>query len=254
MRMWWVLGFAIVVLSSLGATRSCQAGAVDFDEKVYSPLVDEDGDGDAELELRQGADIGKAQDGAAGGVAEFEKALSRKFSLAGLAFWSRDPGKAAKIDELGVESVINLGRLPGTGIDYGTYVELDQGLYGQGATVELKALFEKSSGPWMARLNLIAETPLKQGQAATNLSWAASIDRMAGPRLRLGIEAFADAGPWSRLGGSREAYAGPVAKFDGPTIAHTAVALEAAYLVPIGEARRQTNGQVRLSLELERHF
>ena len=61
MRMWWVLGFAIVVLSSMGATRACQAGAVDFDEKVYSPLVDEDGDGDAELELRQGADIGKAQ-------------------------------------------------------------------------------------------------------------------------------------------------------------------------------------------------
>jgi hypothetical protein len=249
-----VLAAALVATCAGPFAAPAFAGAIDPDEKVYSPIVDEDADGDAEVELRQGADLGRNARGAAGGVIEIEQALARKVSVAGLVFWSREPGKAARIDELGLESVINLGRLPGTDIDYGTYVELAQGLYGQGAELEVKALFQRRAGPWDARLNLIAAQPFKHGEQKVEWSWAASLDRAVTPRVRLGVAAYSDAGAGGDFGGRRQALIGPQARIEGPVVAHVALNLTAAWLAPFGAGQDGQRSQARIGLELEKRF
>lgn len=246
-----ILVLAVAALLQAGVAH---ASTLDFDEKVYSPIVDEDDDGDTEVEFRQGADIGRANNGAAGGVVELERALSRRMSLAVLGLWDRDPHQSARLSELGVESVINLGTIPHLGVDVGTYLEYDQGIRGQGGTGEAKLLLEKQMGGFTSRLNLVAERPFSEHGARTNISYAASMDWRVASHVRLGAESFgemADGGSW---GGRRPYYAGPVVKYEVVGLPHIGIDIEAAWLAALGAARQEANSQFRLIVELEKKF
>ena len=232
------------------AAPLAHAAAIDHDEKVYSPIIEQ---GETSLETRQGISLGRAEDRAAGGVVEAEYGVNERFSLALLGLWDKDPGGSAKLGEIGVESVINLGVLP-FDIDVGTYLEYAQDINGHAGTGEAKLLFEKRQGRFDSRLNLIVERPFSEYGARTNVSYAASADWGVTRDFRVGAEAFgelADGGAW---GGRRPAYAGPLIKYTINGLPYVGVKIEAAWLAAIGPAARDAASQARLVVELEKRF
>ena len=235
----------------LGGLASAHAAAIDLDEKVYSPVIEQ---GETSLETRQGQALGRSTDGAAGGVVELEYGVNERFSLALLGLWDKDPHGSAKLGEIGVESVINLGTLPVGDIDVGTYLEYAQDINGHAGTGEAKLLFEKRKGRFDSRLNLVVERPFSEHGARTNFSYAASADWGLTRDLRLGAEAFgelADGGDW---GGRRPHYAGPLIRYTINGLPYVGIKLEAAWLAAIGAAAHDAAGQARLVVELEKRF
>ena len=49
-------------------------------------------------------------------------------------------------------------------------------------------------------------------------------------------------------------FAGPVVKYEFEKVAGGEFGIETGYLFAFGAARHETDGQIRLLLELERHF
>lgn len=204
-----------------------------------------------EVETRYGRLDGRAGDGEDALKLEGEYAVSRLFSGAVFAAFTRDPAGPRRLEEVGVEGVFKLGRL--RGIDVAGYVEYAQGVHGPDGA-EFKLLFQRTAGALDARVNLIVDKTLDG--SPTRFGYAASADWRVVGDLRAGAAAFGDAGDLNRLLGRNEHYLGPVVKAD---LDHLPVPggldIEAGYLFALpGPARDRTNGQIRLLLEWERHF
>jgi hypothetical protein len=245
---------AVTAAFSLAAATVAQAEP-GLANKVYSPYVVK---GLAEVELRGGRLTGGPLDGEQAAIVELEYGVTDRLSLAVLGEFEQHAGEARKLDAIAVEAVAYLGHIPKLGIDVGLYGEYEQRIHNESGVAEAKLLLAKQSGAFRGLVNLIVEKPLtdKPGEGATEFAYAAEATWRAAYRLRLGAQAFGDIGTTHHLGGRQPHYLGPVVQWETrPKWLNGAeLEFEAAYLLPAGSARHDTDGQVRLMLEFERKF
>ena len=158
----------------------------------------------------------------------------------------RAPGGNRKLEAVSFEAIYELGRVGG--IDVGLYGEYENVLDGTDK-LEGKLLLERRSGPFDARLNLIAARPLASGNPL-EFAYAASADVEAIGELRLGVAAFGGLGSTDDFLPRADHYVGPVVKTEieglGPEIE-----IEAGYLFALGKAKDDSDGQFRLVVEME---
>jgi len=250
MRIW---GWAMVSVLALGVAGAASAEP-GLANKVYSPYVRK---GVTELELRGGRLNGGPLAGERAGVVELEHGFNDRVSLAVLAEFEHHAGEQTKFDAVAVEGVAYLGQIPKLGVDVGAYLEYEQRLHNESGVIEAKLLLAKQAGPVHSLLNLIAEKPLtdRPGEGATEFEYAAQVTMDAGRNTQFGLQAFGDLGTTHHLGGRQPHYLGPVVDFEfRPKGMPGEIELEAAYLLPVGSARHDADGQLRLMVEYERRF
>lgn len=223
--------------------------------KVYSPYVKS---GVTEVEVRAGRLTGGPLDGEQAAVVEFERGVSDRLSLAVLAEFEQHAGEPKKLDALAVEGVAYLGQIPGIGVDVGGYLEYEQRIHNESGILEGKLLLAKRSGPFEGLLNLIAQKPLtnRPGEGDTAFGYAVQGTWDVGRNVRLGGQAFGDLGTDRRFGGRHAHYLGPVVRWEVRPrwLKGGELEFEGAYLLPVGAARDETDGQVRFVAEYERRF
>jgi hypothetical protein len=253
MRRWgWTVAAALAVGWAGAAAAADTPG---LSNKVYDPYVR---NGVIELELRGGRLTGGPLNGEQAAVVELERGINDRLSLAVVGEFEQHAGEARKLDSIGIEGVVYIGQIPGLGVDVGGYLEYEQRLHNESGVVEAKLLLAKRSGRFETRFNLIGRTPLtdRPGEGDTDLGYAAQATVDATRGLKLGAQAFGALGTTGSLGGRQGHYLGPVAnwEFRPAWMQGGEVELEAAYLLPAGTARADSDGQVRLMLEFERRF
>ena len=252
MRVRWSL--AAVVAAALGWSGAAVAEP-GLSNRVYSPYVKK---GVTEVELRAGRLNGGPLDGEQSAIVELEHGISDRVSLAILAEFEQHAGEARKLDAVAVEGVAYLGQIPGLGVDVGGYVEYEQRIHNESGVAEAKLLLAKRADAFEGLLNLIARRPLsyRPGEHDTQFGYAAQATWDVGANLRLGGQAFGDLGTDRGFGGRRPHYLGPVARWEvrPAWLKGSELEFEAAYLMPVGSARNDTNNQVRFVVEYERRF
>jgi len=253
MRRTWLAAAAagVAVMGSTGAAAADEPG---LGNTVETPYVKK---GITEVEVRAGRLTGGEDNGDSGAVVELEHGFSDRLSLALVGEFEDGVGERRKLDSVGLEAVTYLGQVPGLGVDVGGYLEYEQRIHNESGVLEGKLLLARQFGPVQALLNIIANQPLtnREGEGATELGYAAQATVAARPDLRLGVQAFGDLGTSRSFGGRRPHFVGPVARWElRPVGRHGELELEAAYLFPVGAARRDTDGQVRVGIEWEKRF
>jgi hypothetical protein len=237
---------AAMVAASIIATPA--AAAPGLGDKVYGATVEA---GETEFEARYGRLVGDEADGEDALKLEVARGFSPRFYGAVVGEFEREPHEQRRLDAVAFEGIYTLGKV--AGIDAAVYGEYAVGLHGPDA-LETKLLLQKRAGEFDARLNLIAEKPLRGG-APIELGYAASADVAAVGELRLGLAAFGELGTTRHVTSRSEHFIGPVAKFE---IEHLPgrgeLEVETGYLFAVGKARDETNGQFRLLLEYALHF
>lgn len=223
-------------------------------DKVYDPYVRR---GIGEIELRTGRLAGRGLDGESGATLEAEYGFNDRVSGA-LVVEFEDPVRApAKVDSLGLESVVYLGHIPRLGVDAGLYLEYEQRIHNESGVGEVKALFAKQAGPWQGLFNFVAKRAFtdRPGEDVTQLSYAAALDRGVWNGVRLGLEAFGDLGTDRRLGGRQDHFIGPMVKWTLPLPRLGGeLEFETAYLFAAAPRRADSDGQARLVIEWERRW
>lgn len=250
MRTWTWAAASVVALGIAGAAQA-EPGLAN---KVYSPYVKK---GVTELELRGGRLNGGPLAGESAGIVELEYGLSDRVTLAVLAEFEHHAGEQTKLDAVAVEGVAYLGQIPALGVDVGAYVEYEQRIHNESGVAEAKLLLARQFGPVRSRLNLIVEKPLtdRPGEDETEFGYAAQASIEVARNLQLGVQAFGDLGVAGHLGGRQPHYVGPVADFEfRPKGMPGEIELQAAYLLPVGDARHDADGQLRLMIDFERRF
>ena len=254
MRGRWAATATVTVLLTLGWSGVADAEP-GLANKVYSPYVK---NGVTEVELRAGRLTGGSLDGEQAAVVEVERGISDRVSLAVLAEFEQHAGEGKKLDALAVEGVAYLGQIPGLGVDVGGYVEYEQRIHNESGVLEGKLLLAKRVGAFEGLVNLIAQKALtdRTGEGETDFGYAAQGTWDIGHNIRLGGQAFGDLGSDRSFGGRRGHYLGPVAQWElrPAWLKGGELEFEGAYLLPVGTARRETDGQVRFVLEFERRF
>lgn len=202
--------------------------------------------GEIDLEARYGTLSGGPDEGKDAFRLEAGYGVSDRLSLAGIAEFEREPSGPRKAESAGIEAVYHVGRV--AGIDVALYGEYQIAFDGTDK-LESKLILQHRRGPIDLRLNMIAEKALDSSEPF-EFEYAAAADVHAFGEISLGARAFGELGSANRLFPHAEHFAGPVAKVEieglGPEIG-----LEAGYLFALGKAREDTNGQVRVVLELE---
>ena len=220
-------------------------------DPIYGATVEK---GVTEFETRYGRLTGGAADGEDGLVFEAEHAFTSNFSLAGLVETSRTSGSGRKVEAIAIEAVYALGRVEALSLDTALYAEYKHGFHGEPEEIEIKALFQHRAGGFDARLNLIAEQPLRHGEKM-EFGYAASADwAILGDEVRLGLAAFGDFGTINHFGGHEEHFIGPEAKFEIEHVGPGEIEIETGWLRSFGAARDITDGQARLLIGYEAHF
>ena len=238
---------AAALLALLGVPAQAAPGV---GEKVYGATVEK---GISEVEVRYGRLTGGEADNEDGAVVELSHGFSDRFYGGVLFEFEREPGESRRLEAMGVEGILALGHLKAIDTDVAIYGEYEAVRAGTDK-VETKLLLQHRRGPFDGRLNLIAEKELEGGEPV-ELGYAASADwRLVGD-LRGGIEAFGELGSIRNPIPRAEHFAGPMLKTE---IEHLPgggeLEVEAGYLLALGAARDETNGQARLLLEYEFHF
>lgn len=214
-----------------------------FTDEVYGATVEP---GETEAEAQWGRLVGGADDGEDAFKLEAAHNFNDRLRAAVAVEFEREAGGNRKAEALSAEAIYRLGRVGG--IDAAIYGEYEIGLDGADE-VETKLLLQRRTGPWDVRLNLIAEKELRGG-APVEFGYAASADVAVAGDFRLGAEAFGELGSTHRFLPRAKHYVGPAAKLEieglGPELE-----LRAAYLFPLGEAKDDSDGQLRVGLELE---
>jgi hypothetical protein len=211
-----------------------------------------------EVEVRDVRLTGGPLNGEQAAVVEFERGVSDQVSLAVVGEFEQHAGEDRKLDSLGIEGVAYLGQIPGLGVDVGGYLEYEQRIHNESGVLEGKLLLAKRTGGFEGLLNLIANKALtnKPGEDATEFGYGAQATWDVGHDVRLGGQAFGDLGTDHSFGGRHGHYLGPVAQWElrRAWLKGGELELEGAYLLPVGTARDETNGQVRFVAEYERRF
>lgn len=223
---------------------SAAAAAPGLGDEVYGAEARR---GETELEARYQRLGGRQADGEDMLKLEATHHVSDRLRLAAFGEFGRDPGGARRADEAGIEAIYTLGRA--AGFTFALYGEYALGFHGQADALETKLIVERRRGPLDLRLNLVAGKPLAV-HAPVELSYAAAADYAVTDELRLGVEGFGELGSFERFAPRAEHYAGPRAAIEieglGPELE-----LNAGYLFPLGAARDEARGQLRLGLEME---
>ena len=221
---------------------------------MYEPYVR---NGLTEVEIRSGRLIGGADAGESATVIEVEHGLNDRMSLALLAEVEDEPGASRTVEAVAIESVIYLGQIPGAGVDAGLYLEYEQRIHNESGVGEVKLLLARRFGPVQGLLNLVAEQAFtdRDGEGAMEFGYAAQATVEPAPHLQVGLQAFGDLGTSRGLGGRQGHWLGPVVSWEtGAPGLQGEIGLEAAYLLPVGAARDDADGDLRLMLEYERRF
>jgi len=228
------------------AVVSCSAAAhaaPGLGDEVYGATVEA---GEAEVEARYGQLAGGPDDGEDALKLELAYAPSDRLRLGTQFEFEKEPGETRKAEAMGLEAIYTFGKIGG--IDVAAYGEYEVVFDGTDA-IEGKLLFQRRSGPFDARLNLIAEKPLASG-AKVELSYAASADVAIGGEFRAGVAAFGNLGTFDDFLPREEHFIGPVVKTEieglGPEIE-----IEAGYLFALGKAKDDADGQFRIILGVE---
>ena len=232
--------FATALACALPATAQAAPG---LGSEVYGATVSK---GELEFESRYHTLKGGADDGEDVIKLEAAYGVTDRLRIGVFAEFEREPGLSRRAEEVAVEAVYHLGKTGG--IDFALYGEYAISLHGPDA-LEAKLLMQHRSGPIDLRLNLIAEKHLISGQPL-EFGYAASGDIEAFDEFRIGIEAFGELGSTHKFLPDAEHFVGPYAKYEieglGPE-----VALQVGYLFALGKAKEDTDGQLRIGLELE---
>ena len=249
----WACGAAALAGGLIMAGRALADPRLD--EKVYDPYIENHV---AELEIRNGHEIGGALAGQNTTVLEGEYGLNDRVSLALVGAIAQVPGEGTRFDSLGLEGVVYLGRIPKIGVDTGLYLEYSKGLNGGDDGVEAKLLLAKTEGRFQGLVNFILERPVgaPAGQNINSYGYAASATWRVAGNLRVGAEAFGDLGDEHQfLSGPQGAYLGPQIKWEGrPSFSPVDIVIDAGWLKAIGADRGEAKSQARITLEFERHF
>ena len=211
--------------------------------EVYGAKVDK---GEFEFESRFNTLTGGPDDGESVLKLEAAYGVNDRLRIGGYIEFEKERGQSLRAEEIAIEAIYHLGKAGG--IDFALYGEYAAGLHGPD-TLEAKLLMEHESGPLDLRFNLIAEKHLQSGEPL-EFGYAASADAEVFDEFRLGIQAFGELGSTHKFLPNAEHFIGPVAKYEieglGPELE-----LELGYLFAVGKAKDDTNGQVRLALEME---
>lgn len=234
----WFLAFVLLVAPSVSYA------APGLDDVVYGATVEA---GKTEIETRYGRLVGGDGDGSDAFVIEVARGFSPHFYGATLATFEKESGSRRRLERLGLEGIVTLGRIKG--VDTALYIEAEHGLHGPD-NLETKLLLERRKGPFDARLNLIAERAFISG-APVEFSYAASIDHEIGDDFSLGAEAFGELGTSDKISTRGEHFVGPALKVGLDHAGPGELELRAGYLFAVGRARDETKGQLRLGVEYE---
>jgi len=235
----------MAVLLAIAAPAEATPGVGD---PVYGATVTK---GLAEYEARFGRLTGGTASGEDGLVLEGEYGVTPRLALAVLVETGRTFGGPREANAIALEAIRSLGRHGG--IDTAVYFEIKHGLGSTPDAVEVKGLFERVRGRFDARLNLIAEKPLRE--APVEFGYAASADwAVIGDEIRLGATAFGDLGTSARFGGRQAHFVGPTVKAGIEHVGHGEIEIEAGWLKAIGAARDSAQGQARLLVSYEVRF
>lgn len=171
---------------------------------------------------------------------------SDRLRLGVIGEFEREPGEPRKAEAMGVEAIYELGKLgPISVAAYGEYEIVIDGT----DKIETKLLLQHRSGPLDIRFNLIGEKTLDSTEKV-ELEYAFQADVEAIGEVKLGVQAFGDLGTFDHLFPRAEHFVGPSASVEieglGPELE-----LRVGYLFALGAARDETNGQLRIALELE---
>lgn len=210
--------------------------------EVYGATVEK---GEFEFEARYGVLTGGEDGGEDKLKLEAAYGVTSNLRLGLVGEFEKEAGESRKAEAVSLEAIYALGNAGG--IDFALYGEYEVVLDGPDA-IEAKLLVQHRKGPWDLRLNLIAEKPLIDGELV-ELGYAASVDYAIG-EVSLGVQAYGELGTFSDFAPRAEHFIGPVAKVEieglGPELG-----LEVGYLFALGAARDETDGQVRVKLEIE---
>lgn len=236
---------AVLVLAASHASAAPGLG-----EKVYGATVEK---GVSEVEVRYGRLTGGDADGEDAAVTEFSHGFSDHLYGGVLLEFEREAGEQRRLEAVGLEGILALGRFDAIDTDVAVYGEYEA-VRGAADKVETKLLLQHRRGPFDGRLNLIAEKELRGG-GHVDLGYAASADWKLAGDFRGGVEAFGELGSTGRLLPRAQHFAGPMLKTELEHLpGRGELGIEAAYLFALGSARDETNGQARLLLEYEVHF
>ena len=214
--------------------------------KVYGATVEA---GVTEVETRYGRLVGDSADGEDGLVVEVAHGFSSHLYGAMLAEFEREPGGNRRLDALAIEVIVPVGRIDPIGLDvalYGEYAAVRNGA----DVAEAKLLLQHKKGRFDSRLNLVAAKPLHGGEPVS-FEYAASADFEIVDEFRLGFEAFGDLGSSRHFTTRADHYVGPVVKTEIEHFGPGELGIQAGYLFAIGQARSESDGQVRVGLEYE---
>jgi hypothetical protein len=240
--------YLAVAMAAASIIATPAAAAPGLGDKVYGATVEA---GETEFEARYGRLVGDDADGEDALKLEVARGFSSRFYGAVIGEFEREPHEQRRLEAFAVEGIYTLGKV--AGVDAAVYGEYEVGLHGPDA-LETKLLLQKRAGEFDARLNLIAEKPLRSG-SPIELGYAASADVEAIGELRLGLAAFGELGTTRHVTTRSEHFIGPVAKFE---IEHLPgrgeLEVESGYRFAVGKARDESNGQFRLLLEYALHF
>jgi hypothetical protein len=245
----WLTAFGFCLLTAPPAFADPR-----LDEIVYQPYVETH---EAELEFRNGAEMGGPLGGAQTTVVEAEYGFNDRFSLSFVGAHEGEPGDGSRWRSVGLESVFYLGPIPKLGVDAGLYLEYNKGLSGELDRGEAKLLLAKNVGRFQGLFNFIVERPFgaPRGQEIASYGYAASATWRTVGHVRVGVEAFGDLGDDHCFGCRQGAYIGPQLTWN-PKIPHTPyeIGLDAGWLAAAGDDRKEGRSQARLNLEIERRF
>ena len=238
---------AALVLAAVSAPAAAAPG---LGEKVYGATVEK---GVFEVEVRYGRLAGDQADGEDGAVVELSHGFSDRLYGGVLLEFEREAGQRRRLEAVGLEGIIAVGRIKAIDTDVAVYGEYD-GVREGADKIETKLLFEHRQGSFEGRLNLVAEKELKRG-SPVELGYAASADWKLVGDLRGGIEGFGELGSTRRLLPRAAHFVGPMVKTELEHLpGRGELEIEAGYLFALGAARDETNGQARLLLEYEFRF
>lgn len=234
----------------LAVASSPALSAPGIGEKVYGATVEK---GVSEVEFRYGRLVGDEANGEDGAVVELSHGFSSRFYGGALFEFEREPGENRRLEAVGAEAIVALGRLQAIDTDVAVYGEYE-GVHDAPDKIETKLLLQHRRGPFDGRLNLIAEKALDHDEHV-EFGYAASADWRLIGELRGGLEAFGELGSTHHLFPRAEHFVGPILKTEVEHLpGHGELEIEAGYLLAVGAARDETNGQARLLLEYEFHF
>ena len=188
--------------------------------------------------------------------ASAERALSSHLLVGVGLEVGAEPGAAARLEAFNIEAQVYFGRIPGLEVDVGVVGEYLQSVRSDAGAAEVGLLLGRDFGPVRGRFNFVAEQPFTDGdgEGAMMYSYSAQATVAVAGGLALGLQAYGDLGDNRDFGAHKGHYVGPMIVWEAERPTTTSFSVEAAWLAPLGAARDESDGELRLMVELERRF